>query len=80
MVQDKPLRSSWEKKMAAKRDKDLVKKFALQLKQDQAKEKEVGWTECMLCAKHGFDLFNRQSHVVYAHSVYPATVGQEEKA
>ena len=42
VVRDKPLRTSWGKKMAAKQEQQLVKKFSLQLKQDKAKEKEVG--------------------------------------
>ncbi|XP_021429260.2 coiled-coil domain-containing protein 86 isoform X1 [Oncorhynchus mykiss] len=40
LVRDKPLCSSWEKKMAAKREKELVKKYSLQLKGDKAREKE----------------------------------------
>ncbi|XP_019955846.1 coiled-coil domain-containing protein 86 [Paralichthys olivaceus] len=40
LVRDKPLCSSWEKKMQAKREKDLVKQFTLQLKEDKAKQKE----------------------------------------
>ncbi|CAL8272579.1 coiled-coil domain-containing protein 86 [Gadus morhua] len=40
VVRDKPLRTSWGKKMAAKQEQQLVKKFSLQLKQDKAKEKE----------------------------------------
>ncbi|XP_029621893.1 coiled-coil domain-containing protein 86-like [Salmo trutta] len=39
LVRDKPLCSSWEK-MAAKREKELVKKYSLQLKEDKAREKE----------------------------------------
>ena len=46
MVRDKPLRTSWGKKMAAKQEQQLVKKFSLQLKQDKAKEKEV-WIRSM---------------------------------
>lgn len=41
MVRDKPLCSSWEKKMQAKQEKQLVKQYALQLKEQQAKQKEV---------------------------------------
>ncbi|XP_036372748.1 coiled-coil domain-containing protein 86 [Megalops cyprinoides] len=40
LLRDKPLRSSWEKKMEAKREKELVKRFALQLKEEKAREKE----------------------------------------
>ncbi|XP_075947410.1 coiled-coil domain-containing protein 86 [Anarhichas minor] len=40
MLRDKPLCSSWEKKMEAKRDKDLVKRYTLQLKGDKAKQRE----------------------------------------
>ncbi|KAM4603662.1 coiled-coil domain-containing protein 86 [Polymixia lowei] len=40
LVRDKPLRSSWEKKMEAKREKELVKKYSLHLKEEKAKEKE----------------------------------------
>lgn len=41
MVRDKPLCSSWEKKMEAKREKELVKQYTLKLKEDKAREKEV---------------------------------------
>lgn len=40
LVRDKSLCTSWEKKMEAKQEKQRVKKYALQLKQDKAKEKE----------------------------------------
>lgn len=40
MVRDKPLCSSWEKKMEAKRDKDLVKRYTLKLKDDKMKQRE----------------------------------------
>ncbi|XP_066516746.1 coiled-coil domain-containing protein 86 [Hoplias malabaricus] len=40
LLRDKPLRSSWEKKMEAKREKDLLKKYQQQLKDQQAREKE----------------------------------------
>ncbi|XP_062333355.1 coiled-coil domain-containing protein 86 [Osmerus eperlanus] len=40
LLRDKPLRSSWEKKMEAKRGKEMVKKYSLQLKEDKAREKE----------------------------------------
>ncbi|XP_022621179.1 coiled-coil domain-containing protein 86 [Seriola dumerili] len=40
LVRDKPLCTSWEKKMQAKREKELVKKYSLQLKEEQAKQKE----------------------------------------
>ncbi|XP_048851631.1 coiled-coil domain-containing protein 86 [Brienomyrus brachyistius] len=40
LLRDKPLRSSWEKKMEAKREKELVKKYAQQLKEEKAREKE----------------------------------------
>lgn len=40
LVRDKPLCSSWEKKMQAKREKDLVKKYSLQLKEEKARQKE----------------------------------------
>ncbi|KAJ8335953.1 hypothetical protein SKAU_G00392950 [Synaphobranchus kaupii] len=40
LLRDKPLRSSWERKMEAKREKELVKKLALQLKEEKAREKE----------------------------------------
>ncbi|XP_029949569.1 coiled-coil domain-containing protein 86-like [Salarias fasciatus] len=40
LVRDKPLCTSWEKKMQAKREKDLVKQYALQLKEEKAKQKE----------------------------------------
>lgn len=40
LVRDKPLCSSWEKKMAAKREKELVKQYSLQLKDEKARQKE----------------------------------------
>ncbi|XP_070780750.1 coiled-coil domain-containing protein 86 [Enoplosus armatus] len=40
LVRDKPLCSSWEKKMEAKREKDLMKRYSLQLKEEKAKQKE----------------------------------------
>ncbi|XP_034544575.1 coiled-coil domain-containing protein 86 [Notolabrus celidotus] len=40
LVRDKPLCSSWEKKMEAKRDKQLVKQYTLQLKEEKARQKE----------------------------------------
>uniref|UniRef100_A0A8D3CDT9 Coiled-coil domain-containing protein 86 n=1 Tax=Scophthalmus maximus TaxID=52904 RepID=A0A8D3CDT9_SCOMX len=40
LVRDKPLCTSWGKKMEAKREKELVKQFTLQLKEDKAKQRE----------------------------------------
>ncbi|KAM9449699.1 coiled-coil domain-containing protein 86 [Clarias gariepinus] len=40
LLRDKPLRSSWQKKMEAKREKDLLKQYHQQLKDNKAKEKE----------------------------------------
>uniref|UniRef100_A0A1A7WW00 Coiled-coil domain-containing protein 86 n=1 Tax=Iconisemion striatum TaxID=60296 RepID=A0A1A7WW00_9TELE len=40
LVRDKPLSSSWEKKMQAKREKDLVKQFTVRLKEEKAQKKE----------------------------------------
>uniref|UniRef100_A0A3B5QM93 Coiled-coil domain-containing protein 86 n=1 Tax=Xiphophorus maculatus TaxID=8083 RepID=A0A3B5QM93_XIPMA len=40
LVRDKPLCSSWEKKMQAKREKDLVKQFTARLKEEKAQKKE----------------------------------------
>ncbi|XP_041640339.1 coiled-coil domain-containing protein 86 [Cheilinus undulatus] len=40
LVRDKQLCSSWEKKMQAKREKDLVKQYTLQLKEEKARQKE----------------------------------------
>ncbi|KAI4880200.1 hypothetical protein NFI96_020532, partial [Prochilodus magdalenae] len=40
LLRDKPLRSSWQKKMEAKREKELVKKYHQQLKDQKAREKE----------------------------------------
>ncbi|XP_037530819.1 coiled-coil domain-containing protein 86 [Nematolebias whitei] len=40
LVRDKPLCSSWEKKMEAKREKDLVKQFTARLKEEKAQKKE----------------------------------------
>ncbi|KAK0142311.1 Coiled-coil domain-containing protein 86 [Merluccius polli] len=41
LVRDKPLKTSWGKKMEAKQEKQMVKKFSLQLKEDKAKVKEI---------------------------------------
>ncbi|XP_068445173.1 coiled-coil domain-containing protein 86 [Clinocottus analis] len=40
LLRDKPLCSSWEKKMEAKREKDLVKRYTLQLKEEKASQRE----------------------------------------
>ncbi|CAL1601301.1 unnamed protein product [Knipowitschia caucasica] len=40
VVRDKPLCSSWEKKMQAKREKELVKAYSQQLKDDKSRQKE----------------------------------------
>lgn len=40
LVRDKPLRTSWEKKMEARREKELVKKYQLQLKEEKNREKQ----------------------------------------
>ncbi|KAF4071274.1 hypothetical protein AMELA_G00271340 [Ameiurus melas] len=40
LLRDKPLRSSWQKKMEAKREKEMVKQYHQQLKDVKAKEKE----------------------------------------
>ncbi|KAK2817113.1 hypothetical protein Q5P01_025304 [Channa striata] len=40
LVRDKPLCTSWEHKMEAKRQKQLVKQYTLQLKDEKAKQKE----------------------------------------
>ncbi|XP_070683895.1 coiled-coil domain-containing protein 86 [Pempheris klunzingeri] len=40
LLRDKPLCSSWEKKMEAKREKELVKQYSVQLKEEKAKQKE----------------------------------------
>uniref|UniRef100_A0A8C6UAD6 Coiled-coil domain-containing protein 86 n=1 Tax=Neogobius melanostomus TaxID=47308 RepID=A0A8C6UAD6_9GOBI len=40
VVRDKQLCSSWEKKMQAKRDRELVKQYSQQLKDDQSRQKE----------------------------------------
>ncbi|KAM9362508.1 coiled-coil domain-containing protein 86 [Symphorus nematophorus] len=40
LVRDKPLCTSWEKKMEAKRQKDLVKQYSLQLKEEKTRQKE----------------------------------------
>lgn len=41
LLRDKPLCSSWEKKMQAKREKDLVKQFTAKLKEEKAQKMEV---------------------------------------
>ncbi|KAJ0050992.1 hypothetical protein NL108_012161 [Boleophthalmus pectinirostris] len=40
VVRDKQLCSSWEKKMQAKREKDLIKQYSQQLKDEKARQKE----------------------------------------
>lgn len=40
LVRDKPLCSSWEKKMQAKREKDHVKQYTVRLKEEKAQKKE----------------------------------------
>ncbi|KAK2909285.1 hypothetical protein QQF64_000604 [Cirrhinus molitorella] len=40
LLRDKPLRTSWEQKMEAKREKQLVKQYQQQLKDEQIREKE----------------------------------------
>ncbi|KAM9315007.1 coiled-coil domain-containing protein 86 [Pholidichthys leucotaenia] len=40
VVRDKQLCSSWEKKMEAKREKDLMKQFSVRLKEEKARQKE----------------------------------------
>ncbi|KAI5087835.1 coiled-coil domain-containing protein 86 [Silurus meridionalis] len=40
LLRDKPLRSSWQKKMEAKREKEMVKQYHQQLKNNKAREKE----------------------------------------
>uniref|UniRef100_A0A3B4BKY9 Coiled-coil domain-containing protein 86 n=1 Tax=Periophthalmus magnuspinnatus TaxID=409849 RepID=A0A3B4BKY9_9GOBI len=40
VVRDKQLCSSWEKKMQAKREKELVKQYSQQLKEEKARQKE----------------------------------------
>ncbi|KAK5865832.1 hypothetical protein PBY51_020071 [Eleginops maclovinus] len=40
LLRDKPLCSSWEKKMEAKREKEQVKRYSLQLKEEKLKQKE----------------------------------------
>ncbi|XP_062373917.1 coiled-coil domain-containing protein 86 [Sardina pilchardus] len=40
LLRDKPLRTSWEKKMEARREKELVKKYHQQLKEEKAREKQ----------------------------------------
>ncbi|XP_061586462.1 coiled-coil domain-containing protein 86 [Cololabis saira] len=40
LVRDKPLNSSWEKKMAAKREKQLLKQYSVKLTEEKARQKE----------------------------------------
>ncbi|KAM8879952.1 coiled-coil domain-containing protein 86 [Spinachia spinachia] len=40
LLRDKPLCSSWNKKMEAKREKELVKNYTIQLKEHKVKQKE----------------------------------------
>uniref|UniRef100_A0A8D2IT15 Coiled-coil domain-containing protein 86 n=2 Tax=Varanus komodoensis TaxID=61221 RepID=A0A8D2IT15_VARKO len=40
MTQDKPLRTSWERKMKERQEKKLVKDFALHLKEEKQRERE----------------------------------------
>lgn len=41
MTLDKPLRTSWERKMKERQEKKLVKDFARQLVEEKRKEREV---------------------------------------
>lgn len=41
MIQDKPLRTSWERKMKERQEKKLVKNFAQQLENEKRREREV---------------------------------------
>ncbi|MCJ8748954.1 hypothetical protein PDJAM_G00170580 [Pangasius djambal] len=41
LLRDKPLRSSWQKKMEAKREKEMVKQYHQQLKDNKTREKEI---------------------------------------
>lgn len=41
MTQDKPLRTSWERKMKERQEKQLVKDFARQLQEEKQREREV---------------------------------------
>uniref|UniRef100_A0A6J0TPC7 Coiled-coil domain-containing protein 86 n=1 Tax=Pogona vitticeps TaxID=103695 RepID=A0A6J0TPC7_9SAUR len=40
MIQDKPLRTSWERKMKERQERKLVKDFARQLKEEKQRERE----------------------------------------
>nr|XP_013810886.1 PREDICTED: coiled-coil domain-containing protein 86 isoform X1 [Apteryx mantelli mantelli]XP_013810894.1 PREDICTED: coiled-coil domain-containing protein 86 isoform X2 [Apteryx mantelli mantelli] len=40
MIQDKPLRTSWERKMKERRERKLVKDLARQLQEGKQKERE----------------------------------------
>ncbi|KYO41690.1 coiled-coil domain-containing protein 86 [Alligator mississippiensis] len=41
MTQDKPLRTSWERKMKERQEKQLVKDFARQLQEEKQREREA---------------------------------------
>ncbi|XP_030643830.1 coiled-coil domain-containing protein 86 isoform X2 [Chanos chanos] len=40
LLRDKPLRTSWEKKMEVRREKELLKKYQQKLNEEKAREKE----------------------------------------
>lgn len=73
MVRDKQLCTSWEKKMQAKQEKLLVKQYSLQLKEEKAKQKEVGW--CFYPAVYAA-LCVCDIPLIF---VCPGFIGQEEK-
>lgn len=74
LLRDKPLCSSWEKKMEAKREKELVKRFTLQLKEEKARQKEVSYRVWWLnpCNVTEFAAF-------FMFFVFPGFIGKEEK-
>uniref|UniRef100_K7FHK6 Coiled-coil domain-containing protein 86 n=2 Tax=Pelodiscus sinensis TaxID=13735 RepID=K7FHK6_PELSI len=40
MIQDKPLRTSWERKMKERQEKKIVKEFARHLQEEKQRERE----------------------------------------
>lgn len=74
LVRDKSLCTSWQKKMAAKREKDLLKQYSSQLKQEKARQKEVQWAEARPPA-----LFSVQRLHLCTYCVSPTVTGKEEK-
>lgn len=63
--------------MEARREKDLVKRYSLQLKEDKAREKEVGILDSVADC---FDPYKTEVSVHLAYPIIPIVIGEEEEA